>query len=188
MDPVEVLAVEIHQFVGNGLKTLVPRVIGQTAAAQRRKGTVDLLARQWNEASLFAELDRKGMIAEAEVARALLEWANFNMPELWWGHGKVTGNFIPGLTFGGLWHQIIGVGTHGWLEIQFKYMKGDPPFDQDRLRLELLHKLNAIPGANLSQDSITKLPNLPLALFKDPAKLKQLTEVLDWAVAEIKRG
>ena len=188
MDPVEVLAVEIHQYVGDGLKTLVPRVIGQTAAAQRRKGTVDLPARRWNEASFFAELERKKMTTEAEVARALLDWAKTNMPDIWWGQGKVTGSFIPGLDFGGLWHQVVGVGTHGWLEVQFKYMKGDPPFDQDDLRLELLHKLNSIPGANLTQDSITKLPNLPLALFKDPVKLKQLIDVLDWAVAEIKRS
>src|SRR5215470_6528724 len=40
MDPAEVLAVEIKQFVGQGnLKTLVPRVIGQTAEAATKKGT-----------------------------------------------------------------------------------------------------------------------------------------------------
>ena len=33
MDPVEVLAVEIKQYVGEGLRTLVPRVVGQTAEA-----------------------------------------------------------------------------------------------------------------------------------------------------------
>jgi hypothetical protein len=37
MDPAEVLAVEIRQFVGQGLKTLVPRVIGQTVEAERKK-------------------------------------------------------------------------------------------------------------------------------------------------------
>ncbi|MCO6043310.1 hypothetical protein NG895_05270, partial [Aeoliella sp. ICT_H6.2] len=37
MDPAEVLAVEIRHFVGQGLKTLVPRVIGQTAEAEARK-------------------------------------------------------------------------------------------------------------------------------------------------------
>ena len=39
MDPAEVLAVEVKQFVGTGLKTLVPRVIGQTAEAEIRKGS-----------------------------------------------------------------------------------------------------------------------------------------------------
>ncbi|MHB1467456.1 MAG: DUF4268 domain-containing protein [Thermoleophilia bacterium] len=37
-DPTEVLAIELRQFVGEGIKTLVPRVIGQTAEAQQKKG------------------------------------------------------------------------------------------------------------------------------------------------------
>jgi hypothetical protein len=38
MDPAEVLAVEIKHYVGPGLKTLVPRIIGQTSEAESRKG------------------------------------------------------------------------------------------------------------------------------------------------------
>lgn len=37
MDPAEVLAVEIKQYVGGDLKTLVPRVMGQTVEARRKK-------------------------------------------------------------------------------------------------------------------------------------------------------
>lgn len=37
MGPAEVLAIEIKQFVGEGMKTLVPRVIGQTETARRKK-------------------------------------------------------------------------------------------------------------------------------------------------------
>ncbi len=37
MDPAEVLGVEIRQYVSRDLRTLVPRVIGQTAEAQQRK-------------------------------------------------------------------------------------------------------------------------------------------------------
>lgn len=42
MDPVEVLAVEVPQYVGGAHKALVPRVIGQTARAQQKKGTASL--------------------------------------------------------------------------------------------------------------------------------------------------
>jgi hypothetical protein len=37
MDPAEVLAVELRQFVNGELRTLVPRVFGQTAVAEQRK-------------------------------------------------------------------------------------------------------------------------------------------------------
>src|SRR5882672_7170044 len=39
MNPAEVLAIEIKQFVGRGLKGLVPRVIGQTVEAQQKKSS-----------------------------------------------------------------------------------------------------------------------------------------------------
>jgi hypothetical protein len=38
MSPAEVIGIEVRQYVGEGLKTLVPRVLGQTAEAQQRKG------------------------------------------------------------------------------------------------------------------------------------------------------
>ena len=37
MDPAEVLAIEVKQFVGENLKTLVPRVLGQTETARQKK-------------------------------------------------------------------------------------------------------------------------------------------------------
>jgi hypothetical protein len=38
MAPAEVLAIEVRQYVGEGLRTLVPKVLGQTAEAKQRKG------------------------------------------------------------------------------------------------------------------------------------------------------
>ncbi|MBM3983298.1 MAG: hypothetical protein FJ304_24100 [Planctomycetes bacterium] len=52
MNPAEVLAVEVRQFVGQGLKTLVPRVIGQTVEAERNKGKTTA-EKQWDEDSFF---------------------------------------------------------------------------------------------------------------------------------------
>lgn len=38
MSPAEVIALELRHYAGQGLRTLVPRVIGRTAEAERRKG------------------------------------------------------------------------------------------------------------------------------------------------------
>jgi hypothetical protein len=38
MSPAEVLGIEVRQYLGENLKTLVPRIVGQTAEAQQRKG------------------------------------------------------------------------------------------------------------------------------------------------------
>src|SRR5690606_20140233 len=67
MTPAEVLAVEVRQYVGKAPRTLVPRLIGQTAQAQQRKGTSSVERRQWDETSFFAELARRGGQAEVEA-------------------------------------------------------------------------------------------------------------------------
>lgn len=45
MDHTEVLAVEIPQFVGQGLRTLAPRVLGKTQESEQRKGRVRRIPR-----------------------------------------------------------------------------------------------------------------------------------------------
>ena len=188
MDPAEVLAVEIRRYVGEGLKTLVPRVIGQTAEAQQKRSPARREARQWDEPSFFQELEARRGNAEAAAARKILEWAKINMPSIWWGQGKRSGSFIPGLHHNGVWHQVIGVWTNGSVEMQFQYMQSKPssPFADDSKRVELLRRLNEIPGVALPADSITRRPGIPLPTFTDEAALEQFLETLGWVVQRIK--
>ena len=76
MDPAEVLAVEVKQFVGEGVKTLVPRVIGQTESALRKKKSTRAPKRAAiTEAEFLAEFDGKRPHAEHAVVRDLIAWA-----------------------------------------------------------------------------------------------------------------
>jgi hypothetical protein len=75
MDPAEVLAIEVKQFVGEHLKTLVPRVLGLTETARQKKVVGSGETRQWDEPSFFdALLERRGE-QEVAIARRLLDWA-----------------------------------------------------------------------------------------------------------------
>jgi hypothetical protein len=56
MDPAEVLALEIKQYIGGTLRTLVPRIVGQTVEAQQKKSGVARESRQWDEPSFFEDL------------------------------------------------------------------------------------------------------------------------------------
>jgi hypothetical protein len=109
MDPAEVLAVEIKQFVGQGLKTLVPRVIGQTVEAERKKGGSGPGEKQWDEASFFEDLRQRRGDKEAEVARTILAWAKNSLPRIWWGKGSKDGSFYPMLDYKGESHWVVSV-------------------------------------------------------------------------------
>jgi hypothetical protein len=190
MDPAEVLAVEIKQFVGQGLKTLVPRVVGQTVEAERKKGGSKPAERQWDEASFLEDLRQRRGDKETDAARTILKWAKEAQLRLWWGKGSSYGSFFPMLDFKGEPHWVVSVWTYGRVEIPFQWMVPRKPFaDQARRlerRLELRDRLNKIPGVEIPADAITRRPAIPLAVFTDPTALKEFLSVLDWYIAEVK--
>jgi hypothetical protein len=87
MDPAEVLAIEVKQFVGEELKTLVPRVIGQTAEAEKKKGVASPDKKQWDEDSFFAVLRSRPDVASADTARQIYDWAQKAGLRLRWSQG-----------------------------------------------------------------------------------------------------
>lgn len=184
MDPAEVLALEIKQYIGEGLKTLVPRVIGQTAEAQQKKSSARREVRQWDESSFFPELERRDA-DEAEVARKILKWANTKRLPIAWGKGKQAGSFYPSLEERPA-YSLIGVWTSGYVSIHFGYMQNFQPFSDETKRLELLRRLNEMSGVAIPADAITRFPSITLSTLKDEVILQQFLETLDWVVQEIK--
>lgn len=154
MNPAEVFAVEVKQHVADDLVAFVPRLIGQTAQAQRTKSVGVRTSRKWNETLFFEELQTQSPEA-VDPARAILDWAKGHMPSIYWGRGKIYGTFIPGLRHKGRWHQVVGISTDGSIEVQFQYMKRKPPFDEESKRRELLKLLNDIPGIDVPADTVT---------------------------------
>lgn len=72
MSPAEVIGIEVRQYVGQDLKTLVPRVFGRTAEAQQRKGRAGAGARR--EWSWDAYRDEQRLSVEKlDVAKACCE-------------------------------------------------------------------------------------------------------------------
>jgi hypothetical protein len=174
----EVIAIEVKQYLGpDGLRTLVPRVIGQTAAAETRKGE----KRQWDEASFVKELDAKRGTEEARVARELIEWARIQLPRFWWGTGMKTGSFIPVLNHAGREYFPIALWTNGKAEIKFGYLISRPPFDDEGLRREFLRRLNEIPGVSIPEDKVALFPSIRLAdLAASTEALDSFKGALDW--------
>lgn len=186
MDPAEVLAVEIKQYVGRGLQTLVPRVLGQTAEAHQKKSIGTREKRQWDEISFFRDMKERHSSEELMVARKIFEWAQHKNLRSSWGQGKRDGSFFPVFDHDGNWYTLIALWTNGSVEFQFQYMKAKPPFSDHSKRLEFLHKLNEIPGISISEESINQRPSFPLKNLKDEVILKQFLKTLEWAINEIK--
>ncbi len=166
------------------MKTLVPRVIGQTAEAQKKVSP--RAGKTWDEPSFLQDLEMRRGPADVQVARRLLDWARARGLRSWWGKGAKDGSFFPLLDHGGDTHWLISAWTFGRIEVQFQWLKAKPPFSDEAKRLDLLQRLNAIPGVNLPPDAITRRPSVSLAVLADDAALKMLLAVLDWVIGEVR--
>jgi hypothetical protein len=185
MDPAEVLAVEIKHYAGQGWKSLIPRVIGQTEEATAKKNPSAAAGKQWDEESFFQDLASRKGTEDVQIARKILEWAKQKMPRLWWGKGKQDGSFIPIMDHNNISYYPIAVWTYGKVEIQFQWLQKRPPFNEEAKRKQLLDLLNQIPGVNIPENAITRRPNIPLSVFKNEAALNQFLGILEWIIKEI---
>jgi hypothetical protein len=188
MEPAEVLAVEIKQYVGGDLKTLVPRVIGQTAEAQLKKAGSALETRQWDEPSFFRDLEeRKGSEGVASVRR-ILEWAKVRKLRLKWGTGPRHGSFTPEFDHGGKTYRFVRLYTDAMAYILFAQLNRKPPFEDESLRLKFLGRLNEVPDLSISADKVSENPSFSLARLKDASAMELFLGTLDWVTEEIKRS
>lgn len=140
---------------------------------------------QWNEELFFQDLESRRGLEEADIARKILQWTKDKLPKIWWGRGKVDGSFYPMLDHKEKSYYPICIWSYGKVEVQFQYLKRNPPFDSESKRKELLERLNRIPGFSIPDDAIERRPNVYLAVLKNKDALDQFLETLDWAVQEI---
>lgn len=187
MDPAEVLALEVKQYVGgDGLKTLVPRVIGQSATAQQKKSGSAGPRRKWDESSFFEELQKSGEGESIEVAKALLAWAEAKEVPVWWGEGKRWGSFSPRVIVDGTRYQLFVVWTNGALNIYSENLQSKPAFHGNKKIHELMQRLSAISGVDFKGRDTNREPGFKLEVLKKPEALKTFLKAFDWLVGEIR--
>ena len=189
MDPVEVLAVEIKQYVSkDGLRTLVPRVIGKTAEAQYKKSSAVLERRRWDEVSFFQEYQFRQSSDEAETIRKIYEWVKSKEPllEVLWGTGDTYGGFS-------VWvdqkqrtaSELFSVGIHGGLQIYSSAYAVLPPFDRTEEWIELRNQLSSI-GLSLPIDPAERrLPSFQLSTLQDAQAVERVLATFDWVLQKI---
>jgi hypothetical protein len=178
MNPAEVLAIEIRQYVGTGVRTLVPSVIG-TIKRPAQPAPV-----QWDRESFFkALLERRG--AEAVViATKILEWSPKHCPNIWWGRGRKDGSCFVGITHTGVNYYPFAMWTYGLIEIQFQWLRQRS--ESQELMEALAMRLNLIPGVVIPPDALTRRPSFELSLLKEQQSLSQFFEAIEWFLEQVR--
>lgn len=182
MDPAEVLGVEIRQFKGEGLQSLVPRVIGQTATAVQQRRGAKRNPRAWDEASFLDFLQERAGSSAVQIARRMREWASGRGAEIRWGGGAVEPSMVPVVRLpGGTDAAAFSVWGYGKVEMAFEYLSGRPFFREEANRREFLHRLRQVPGLDLPADSYNRRPSFVIGALADAKAMSEFQAVIEWA-------
>ncbi len=189
MDPAEMLAVEIRQFVGENVRALVPRLFGQTTEAQSKKAGGVRETKMWDEPSFFEAIKERRGVDEMHPVHRILSWAVDRNLEIQWKQGSVDGSLKVRYNPLGIKEAVsplFNVYTYGAVEIQFQYLRKRPPYESKEKRQEMRERLNAIEGVHIAESKLDARPNLPLSALTNQESLKKFLDTFDWVVLEVK--
>lgn len=182
MESAEVLALELQQFEGENLRTIVPVLFGQSQEALRKKSVG--APRTWTESDIYSDMEKRVGADAVDVAMKIAEWIKLHS-RLWFGQGRKDGSMRASFTVEGREFSPFRVWTNGKLEIAFGPMK-EIFKGNEEVRNHLFAMLQAIPGVKFDSNAVEKYPTIPLLLFKGEKEFSKLREALDWFASRAK--
>ena len=180
----EVLGLEIRQYVGQNAKTLVPRIIGQTAQAQANK-TIGGPIVAWDRERFLNVLSERTSGEVAAAAAHLMDELVSRGWELMWGRGTNDGSCQPVYRHDSTHHiWPLFLWTSDRIQVQYGNMATHPPFDAPGLREEFRDRLRAIQGVALP-DGVDLYPSFPISVFVAPNARESLIQTWHWTAEQI---
>lgn len=157
---------------------------GHAGPAQRpppinRKGS-------WNEDVFLTALAERGGRDSVKVAQRVLNWAREQNLEVVWGRGRAEGSLAPSQNVGGVRYSLATIYTYARIEFNFQALRTRPPFDDADRRVDLLRRLNQVPGVELPPDSIDRRPSVVLADIASDQSLDALIQIWQDIVDELR--
>ena len=192
MQLTEVYAVEVRQYTGGNLKTLVPRVLNPSQLqVDRRAATSASKSRgeMWTKERFFDDLMERCGSDAVLLFRNIEQWAEHHQSvEINYGSGKAHGSlqvthkinvskpgYRPGDTvFMTLW-------SSGDIEIEFQYIKNRAIFSSDEARRELYRRITESSTIVLAEE-IDRRPNIKWQQVGDSSNLQALLRAMEWTI------
>lgn len=170
MDPAEVLAVELRQYEGEGLRTIVPAVYGLTEEAQQRKSALGPTP-HWDRARIFDELRSTISSDLLGVAERIANWIEEKSDQVVFGHGGTEGSMGAGLRHQKRLIQPLQLWTSGRVTLGFGYLE-----DDRRLLQEWADRVAKVPITLAIK--APKYPSIRLSAL--PQSLDTFLAAMDW--------
>ena len=168
------------------MKTLVPRVVGQTETARQKKSSGAKAGKQWNETSFMSALEEQKGADARKVAEELLHWITPQVTYIWYGTGSKEGGIVPTIQQGKTKYHVCRMATQGWFVFRFDWLCKKSPFSDEAIREQLLAKINEIPGVHFDGDVLTKRTRIPFEKLMTSEAVEKLKSAVSWLIEQVK--
>lgn len=186
MNPCEVLALEVRQFLGEGDSQMIsPHFVGGSVKAEMRKILLKE-KREWTEAAFMEKIRSERPEAEVFFARKIFAWAKDHNIEPVWGTGPTNGSCffkmfgdVKSTRWFGLW-------TDGNIEIRLNFLREFPPFNDDARYREFIERLGALTGISVPDEKRDSYINFRSSMDADT--ITNFVALLNLVRKEVKGG
>jgi hypothetical protein len=186
MDPAEVIAVEVAQFVGHGLITLVPSLIGESDRARKRRASAEPVREPSTEAAFLETF------ADAPPeTRAALDAVMAHLRGLGYRDAFTRGarllSYLPCLRVGERDVYPFSI-RRGRPVFQGRFITGYPPFEESEAVGELRAALDRVPGIRYKDAGVTGYPEVPWTTLVTPAGREAFLAFVSWLTGRLRQG
>jgi hypothetical protein len=175
----EVLAVEIRQWRGEGVDTLVSEVIGRTAASEGLKPT----PRRWERDEFFSAMRERCTPSDAEGTAALIAWWEEQGGWMSFGTGKsYPACFLNWRAEDPLWP--LSPTLPNSVSVPFDALSIRPPFKENPSLLDdFRQRLLSVDGMVLTPARTR--PSFPMSVLGNSIRREQLEDALRWFIMQV---
>ncbi|WFN37464.1 hypothetical protein L1994_03495 [Methanomicrobium antiquum] len=181
----EVLVMEVKQYTGQNLKTLISRVVGRTMKATDLKAENK---KEWNREMLLDQIRERDYAGSASATARLLDWCEDKGYWIQYGKGAKVGSVNLGFTS-------VNADTYKFFELEPKYLRivfynlqKYPPFDDQKNRIDLLKRFNEIDGFAFNMEKTDTSSNTPLTGLSREENFEKFCDIYDWMINQIEEN
>ncbi len=139
-----------------------------------------------NEAAYMEMLAKREDQDLLDVSRRLLDWAREEGLPLHWSSARDVPLFAPAIETPSGAAYFVEITAKGRIDVLFDQLRETDAFRDDEKRLEVLRRLNRIPGMGMPEFTINKRPAFSLnALVSDEA-FEQFTSTFRWVAQQLR--
>lgn len=132
------------------------------------------------------QLEGSTDLLSVKAAEAILDWASESEMLFWWREYRGLITVTPYLKHGGEGRWFLSLRADGAVDLHFQQLGA--PFDSADRRLELLQRLNSIPGLAIPEDYANKMRTVMLAKVKGEAELDLFVKAVRWWLEETRKA